>query len=179
MTAITICTILSTIIGLLLIQKVTMRLILSDGYSITVDYFFLTLTLKKGIADKKRRPKRKHKPTVGALMRMILRVIRSSKITVNQIKIPISVADPFRSAITRGGTSSGIYPILNLLLSYAQNASFAEDALKTEQNYGGISPALDIVLQTELYNICFSGIILLYEELKRRIIRSNVRKPNE
>ena len=34
----------------------------------------------------------------------------------------------------------------------------------------GADPFLDIVLQTELYNILFSGIILLYEELKRRIV---------
>lgn len=171
MTAFTIAVIVFAITALLLIQNVTIRITLLNGYRITVDYFFLTLTLRKGSTDRRNRRK-KHRPSVSLLTRAVLRIIRSSKITVNKIKSPASSRDPFRSAVTRGGIISGIYPILNLLLSYAEITQIADGVLVAGQDTD--LPTLDIAVTTELYNICFSGILLLYEAFKRRIKRSNV-----
>ena len=123
MATITIFAIASAIILLLLIQTVTVRLVLSNGYRITVDYSLFTLTLKSGGAPRKKKRK-KLISSIRALTRLAGRIIASSKITVHQLNKLTSDADTF----------------------------------------------LDIALQTRLYNIVFSGIILLYEEIKRRII---------
>ena len=132
MAGLTIFAIAITIILLLLMQTITIRLVLSNGYRITFDYSLFTLTLKNGGTPRKRRKRKKRIPSIGALTRMTGRIVAFSKITVNQLNPLNSDADTF----------------------------------------------LDIALQTKLYNIVFSGIILLYEDIKRRTV-GNVRKSNQ
>ena len=125
-----------TVLFLLLIQKISIRLILSGGYVITIDYSFISLAFK---SDKRRTKKRKNKPPIPrlkAISHSALTILGKSKITVNQLKMP-NVGDYLIDSVS--------------------------------------SPALDVILETKLYNVLFSGIILLYEELKRRI-KKNVRK---
>lgn len=124
MAALTISAIASVITLLLLIQTVTVRLVLSNGYRITFDYSFFTLTLKSGDTPRKKKRK-KQIPSIGALTRLTGRIIASSKVNVYQLNKLTPDVDTF----------------------------------------------LDIALQTRLYNIVFSGIIFLYEETKRRIVR--------
>lgn len=124
MEALTISAIASVVILLLLIQTITIRLVLSNGYHISFDYSFFTLTLKSGGAPRKKKRK-KRIPSIGALTRLTGRIIASSKVTVHQLNKLTTDADTF----------------------------------------------LDIALQMRLYNIVFSGIILLYEETKRRFVR--------
>ena len=172
MPALTIFIITLAIILLLFIQKLTVRFIASDDYSITLDYSLFSVTLTKSNGSDKRKRKGR-KPSVRALLSFALRIIKSSKITVNRVKIPAVEGDPFRSAITRAGAETGVYSILNLILSLADDVSFSENAFTDDYNPNATFTKLDIVLETELYNILFSGIILLYEELKRRISKLN------
>ncbi len=179
MTALTIFIITLIIILLLLVQKLTIRFVVSGDYSITLDYSFFSMTFTKGDASNGKRKKKRYKPTIKALFSFALRIIKSSKITVNRTKIPAVEGEPFRSAIAAAGVRSSVYSILNLILSLAQSAVFSENAFRDDYSQNVNSPELDIVLETELYNIFFSGIILLYEELKRRIVKLNVRKSNK
>lgn len=126
MTALTIFIIASAIILLLLIQKLTLRFVASGDYSITIDYSFFLIVLTKGDKHSEKKKKKRRMPAIKPLFSSVARIIRSSKITVNKIKVPTGSTSPLE---------------------------------------------LDVVLETELYNIFFSGIILLYEELKRRIVK--------
>ena len=165
------------IIVLLLIQRLSVKLVLSSGFRITIDYSFLTLIIKSGGKPRKKK-KKKRFLGISLLMRFARRVIARSKITVNKLMIPRTVADPYRGAITFGGRGSGIYSIFNLIISLAESAEISENALSSDHDAAVEATFLDIVLQTRLYNIAFSGIILLYEQLKRRLTRPNVRKSN-
>lgn len=175
MTALTIC-IIALIILLLFLQKLSFRFILSNDYSITVDYSFFSLVFRKSGKNKER--KQSKKPAIRPLTRLILRIIKSSKITVNKLHINNIGSDPFISHIATAGVLSSAYPILNLVLSLAKSSELSENAFTPEPSRNSDTLDIDIVLETELYNFLFSGIILLYEELKRRIVRSYVRKSN-
>ena len=175
MTALTIC-IIALIILLLFLQKLSFRFILSNDYSFTVDYSFFSLVFRKSSKNKER--KQSKKPAIRSLTRSILRIIKSSKITVNKLHINNIGSDPFISHIATAGVLSSAYPILNLVLSLAKSSELSETAFTPEPSRNSDTLDIDIVLETELYNFLFSGIILLYEELKRRIVRSYVRKSN-
>ena len=175
MTALTIC-IIALIILLLFLQKLSFRFILSNDYSIAVDYSFFSLVFRKSGKNKER--KQSKKPAIRPLTRSILRIIKSSKITVNKLHINNIGSDPFISNIAVASILSGSYPILNLLLSQAKASELSETAFTPEPSQKSDTLDIDIVLESELYNFFFSGIILLYEELKRRIVRSYVRKSN-
>ena len=175
MTALTIC-IIALIILLLFLQKLSFRFILSNDYSITVDYSFFSLVFRKSGKNKER--KQSKKPAIRSLTRSILRIIKSSKITVNKLHINNIGSDPFISHIATAGVLSSAYPILNLVFSLAKASELSETAFTREPSQKSDTLDIDIVLESELYNFFFSGIILLYEELKRIIVRSYVRKSN-
>ena len=176
MTALTICIIALIILLLLFLQKLSFRFILSNDYSITVDYSFFSLVFRKSGKNKER--KQSKKPAIRPLTRSILRIIKSSKITVNKLHINNIGSDPFISHIATAGVLSSAYPILNLVFSLAKASELSETAFTREPSQKSDTLDIDIVLESELYNFFFSGIILLYEELKRRIVRSYVRKSN-
>lgn len=176
MATLTICIIVLVVILLLFLQKLSLRFVLSNDYSITLDYSFFSLVFKKSSRNKKK--KQQKKPAIRPLTRFILRIIKSSKITVNKLRINNIDNDPFISSIAVAGILSGAYPILNLVLSLAKASELSKTAFAREPSQESDTIDVDIVLETELYNFFFSGIILLYEELKRRIVRSYVRKSN-
>jgi hypothetical protein len=173
MAPITIFAIAFTVLLLLLIQRLTVSILLSSDYRIAIDYSFVTLILKNG-----KRPKKKRRigrlSSIKHLTRALIRIISTSKITVNQLKIPDIDTDPFKAAIAIGGAGFGMYSILGFILSKAHAVDVANEPVQIDRE----ASVLDIVFETKLYNILFSGIILLYEEFKGRII-GYARKSNQ
>ena len=124
MAQLTVLAIALTIVLLLLIQPLSLRFVLHNGYHIILDYSFLSLVAEPSRDNKRKR--KKHRPSIKAIVRSAKAVLNSSKITIQQLQIP--------------------------------NKNNQADTL-----------SLDVILETRLYNILFAGILLLYEELKRRI----------
>ncbi len=130
MAQLTVFAIALIIVLLLLIQPISLRFVLHNGYYIILDYSFFSLIAEPS-SDNKRKRKRKHIPSIKAITRFAKAVLKSSRITIRQLQLPT---------------------LSNLV-----------DAL-----------SFDVILETRLYNILFAGILLLYEELKRRIRTLNV-----
>ncbi len=179
MVALTICAFAITVTILLLCQKLSVRFVLSSSCSITFDYSFFTLVLRKSKDNKESWRRKKKQPAIRPLTQFILRIIKSSKITVNKINVPNFGNDPYTTALIGAGVSSGVYTALNLILTLAKTSKISENAFTRDPSGATDTAEFDIVLETELYNLFFSGIILLYEEFKRRIARSYVRKSNK
>ena len=175
MAKLTIFFIALTVIYLLFVQRLSVRLVVSNGYYITADYSLFTIVYKSGASRKR---KKKRIPSLKPLSRALSSFLKAAKITVNRLNIPLTRSDPFSNALTFGGASSGVYSALGLLLSYAKDAEVSENALNEDDDHENPT-ILDVVIETRLYNVALSGIILLYEQLKRRITRFNVRKQNK
>ena len=163
------------ILFLLLIQSISLRIVYPAGYTLTLDYSFFAIVLRSRTKPRKKKRRRMRLHSLGGITRSARRLLGSTNITVNRIKIPGVSADPFKAAIAWGGASYGAYSILNVILPLAKSTFIAPDALSFSPIQSDGAPAVDIIFETELYNVLLSGIILLYEELKGRITR-NVRQ---
>ena len=130
MAQLTVFAIASIIVILLLIQPISLRFMLSNGYRFILDYSFISLIAEPS-SDNRRKRKKRRIPSIKAITKFARAILRSSKITIQELRLP------------------------------SRNSE--DDTL-----------SFDVILETRLYNILFAGIILLYEELKRRIRRLNV-----
>ena len=125
MAQLTVFAIALTIVFLFIVQPISLRVLLNNGYHFIIDYSFFSLTAEPS-NDKKRKRKNRHMPSIKAITKFASAILRYSSITVRRLRLP-------------------------------------------SRNTPGDTLSFDIILETRLYNILFAGIILLYEELKRRI----------
>ena len=177
MAQLTVSAIALIIVFLLLIQPISLRLVLHNGYHFIIDYSLFSLIAEPSNDNKRKRKSRR--VSIKGIAKFAKAILKSSKITVRQLRLPNGDSDPFGAAIIRGGLTFGVYSILKLIISHGRSADLVLDTPESEPGNQDDTPSFDVILETELYNILFAGIILLYEELKRRIRSLNVGKSNK
>ena len=183
MPTIALITAIILIIFLIFTEIITVNLRISDKAEIDVNFMIFAISFKKPPKNNNtaKKSKRKVKLPIGAYLKLLFSVLRTSEIILRRASVDVSSSDPFIGVLNQGLYST----ILGAAISYAEANSkkFTFDNIKyTDTEHNNIK--LDAGIVIPMRELIVSFVPFLYELLSAytknmRGRLKNGRKQNE